>query len=74
MVSERHCGTYIAAQQCAAEQVMRAGPNLRTTTTGLSALVMNMSPFQIMRAEKTIKARFKAWLRSCDEAKGEHAG
>ena len=32
--------------------------DLSTTTTGLSLLVANMSPFQIMSAEKTIMARF----------------
>ena len=37
--------------------------HLRTTTTGLSDLVRNMSPFQIMSAEKTIIARLRAWCR-----------
>ena len=34
---------------------------LSTTTTGDSDSVTNMSPFQIMRAEKTIIARFSPW-------------
>ena len=46
---------------------------LRTTTTGLSAFVMNMRPFQIMSAEKTINARFSIWLRSCGAPAGECA-
>jgi len=32
-----------------------------TTTTGDSLIVVTMSPFQIMSAEKTIMARFSAW-------------
>ena len=32
-----------------------------TTTTGDSDLVMNIRPFQIISAEKTIIARFRAW-------------
>lgn len=31
---------------------------LRTTTMGLSLPVKNMSPFQIMRADETIIAKF----------------
>lgn len=40
------------------------GIYLRTTTTGLSLLVRNMSPFHIIKAEKTIMARFKDCERS----------
>ena len=32
-----------------------------TTTTGDSLLVKNMSPFQIIKAEKTIIARLRPW-------------
>ena len=38
----------------------RAGRYLSTTTTGLSAMVQNIRPFQIIRAEKTIMPRLSA--------------
>lgn len=38
--------------------------HLKTTTTGLSLLVTNINPFQIIRALKTIMAKLSDWERS----------
>ena len=43
----------------------RARTHLSTTTTGLSLHVINISPFQIMSAEKQIIAKFRIWNNSC---------
>mmetsp|Transcript_20037 Transcript_20037/g.42149 ORF Transcript_20037/g.42149 Transcript_20037/m.42149 type:complete len:99 (+) Transcript_20037:609-905(+) len=37
----------------------------RTTTTGDSLFVTNINPFQIIKAEKTIMAKFNNWNVNC---------